>query len=292
MTKDQILNDVLEYWKEQREQIISKSKEVMKGDLQTLKGTHRELIIEDFFRKFFPKRFDYGNGYIIDSELNKSNQSDVVIYDAENHPIIPLRNYNYFFAESVNFVFEIKSYHNKEELEKVIEGTKKINQLKPHLKPNFDLYKKSIETRFLNIEKRLIYHTNSMDDPTEFSKSVLNTDELIPLAFPNPILTGAIFLKTQKKFDLEEALNEQGIQSIHKEWPNLMVWLEEGIVCLKYLGRITIFEPKEYCLFLVFIITISLLQELIGDTERKDIYPIYTWGQKFKPIHSRSYDWK
>ena len=51
-------------------------------------GMYREKICIDLLRNVVPMRLDFGTGFIIDSKGNVSHQCDIVIYDANNTPLI------------------------------------------------------------------------------------------------------------------------------------------------------------------------------------------------------------
>ena len=47
----------------------------------SLKGQDREIFIQNFLTKSFPKKFVIETGEIIDSKDKKSKQADIVMYD-------------------------------------------------------------------------------------------------------------------------------------------------------------------------------------------------------------------
>lgn len=45
-------------------------------------GRNKEDILVEFLRNYLPKRYSIGTGFIFDSEKGRSNQTDIIIYDA------------------------------------------------------------------------------------------------------------------------------------------------------------------------------------------------------------------
>ncbi len=44
-------------------------------------GLPRENALQQFFRPYFPDRYGFGSGYLVDADESVSNQSDWIIYD-------------------------------------------------------------------------------------------------------------------------------------------------------------------------------------------------------------------
>ena len=79
-----------------------------------LKGTEVEQILAEFLRKYLPKRFDVGSGYIIDLNEGLSRQTDVIIYDAHNCPVLRASETSGIYpVDNVAAVIEVKSMLNK-----------------------------------------------------------------------------------------------------------------------------------------------------------------------------------
>lgn len=77
-------------------------------------GTYREEICRNLLLNFIPGYLDIGNGFVMSSEGFISNQSDIIIFDKENAPLIRNLNYQRFFSiENIAAVGEIKSKLSK-----------------------------------------------------------------------------------------------------------------------------------------------------------------------------------
>jgi hypothetical protein len=76
-------------------------------------GLPLENALKGFFRSYFPGRYEFGAGYLVDSSSAVSNQCDWIIYDAINFsPLIAkasaIDNVEFFPNDSVFAVVEVK----------------------------------------------------------------------------------------------------------------------------------------------------------------------------------------
>ncbi|MCK5043974.1 hypothetical protein KAR52_03175 [Candidatus Pacearchaeota archaeon] len=94
----------------------------------SLKGQDREIFIQNFLTKSFPKKFVIETGEIIDSKDKKSKQADIVMYD-EFMPVLNYGSSNHFLSGGVLSHIEIKSVLNSTELTKALNITKSIKNL-------------------------------------------------------------------------------------------------------------------------------------------------------------------
>ena len=109
-------------------------------------GTYREKICIDLLRSVVPMRLDFGTGFIVDSLGNVSHQCDIIIYDAQNTPLIENNDKQRFFpVETVVGVGEIKSELSKS---KLIEALRKLSNVK--------MMRKNIEK-----SRSMIYEANN-----------------------------------------------------------------------------------------------------------------------------------
>lgn len=63
--------------------------------------------------EILPQRFSIGRGMIYGFS-ERSNEADIVVWDALNYPSLPMRGHNFFFAESVRSVIEVKTSWSSE----------------------------------------------------------------------------------------------------------------------------------------------------------------------------------
>ena len=91
-------------------------------------GAEVEIILRDFLNDHLPKRFAADTGCVIDDESNISMQTDIIIYDALNSPIIRKGKRVLILPnDNVASVIEVKSKLNKDELK---DAAKKIASAK------------------------------------------------------------------------------------------------------------------------------------------------------------------
>lgn len=93
-------------------------------------GRAREQIITDYFRAILPKSVKIGTGFVIDARGGVSKQIDVLIFRDDYHPVITVGNVNYFMAESVVAVIEVKaSINSNKTLNQALENIKSVKCL-------------------------------------------------------------------------------------------------------------------------------------------------------------------
>ena len=93
------------------------------------KGTSVEDSFRTFLREYLPSRLKIGNGEIIDSNGQRSGQTDVVII-SEDHPFLLTPNSpNLFFVEGVCAVAEVKTKLTSSGLTNAIENSCKFKKL-------------------------------------------------------------------------------------------------------------------------------------------------------------------
>lgn len=51
-------------------------------------GEQRERVVMECLEPILPKRFQFGRGEVMDAGGHRSNEADVVIWDAQNYPSI------------------------------------------------------------------------------------------------------------------------------------------------------------------------------------------------------------
>ncbi|MCI1265110.1 MAG: hypothetical protein LKG19_00965 [Saprospiraceae bacterium] len=98
-------------------------------------GIPLENVLKSFFEQYFPNRYKFGSGYLVDINENVSNQCDWIIYDPQYYaPLIGKANsqdsIEYYPFDSVYSVIEVKRTLNKESFEKAIKQIKKTQRLR------------------------------------------------------------------------------------------------------------------------------------------------------------------
>ena len=96
-------------------------------------GAYREKLVRGFLRAMVPNKLEISQGFLISRNERTSKQTDIVIYDRNNSPLIEDQLNNRFFpVESVVGIGEVKSIiYSKEDLKKILKtlaGNKYINR--------------------------------------------------------------------------------------------------------------------------------------------------------------------
>lgn len=95
-----------------------------------LKGRARETVLGKFLREYLPKSFGIGHGEILSFDGKRSDEMDIVIYDAVSCPILYCEDEVQIFpAEAVYAVIQVKSHLNTKELEKSLENITSAKEL-------------------------------------------------------------------------------------------------------------------------------------------------------------------
>ena len=94
------------------------------------KGDNTEANWIEWFRAYLPKRYKVDKAIIIDSTGKKSQQIDMVIYDAQySYLVFHQGDTKLIPAESVYAVFKVKQELNKEYIEYAGEKAKSVRSL-------------------------------------------------------------------------------------------------------------------------------------------------------------------
>jgi len=104
-------------------------------DHSLLKGQHREqIVVEQYLKKYLPRKYGISSGIVIDSYGNQSKQQDIIIYDKFNTMHLSGENRDddeqlYIPIENVFAVIEVKSNLTNEEVADVVEKFESVNRL-------------------------------------------------------------------------------------------------------------------------------------------------------------------
>ena len=94
------------------------------------KGTNTETILREFLRSYLPRRYGVGHGEVVDSQKNRSTQTDIVIVTDEHPFTFTADEPGLFFVEGVFALAEVKSVLTSQELDKTIVNALKFRDLK------------------------------------------------------------------------------------------------------------------------------------------------------------------
>jgi hypothetical protein len=252
MTRDNLSLDLSTYFRSKSKQLLAASEEAI-VEHGTLQGSHREAVLQIYLNELLPKRFETSKGIVYDL-ADRSKEADIVIWDAQNYPQIPLKNHSAFFAESVKAVVEVKSRWSEKNLNDIKDQCNCVRNLIRIWQPN-------LVERVGSIEAQL--------------DAIYNNEPPIDVVFSRPhIAIIGIVLKGGKT--IEKYLTEEAVNHADFIWPDLLILLEAGIVVVKNYepvdfvktyGYIEIIDADEDAL-LYFTATLNaLLTERIGQIE-------------------------
>lgn len=119
--------DIVERFAHVEETLLSQFREAGFVQHQGDKGENREEILREFLTKHLPKRYGVAKGEIITREGTHSHSADIIIYDADNAPLLYSGKTAVIPIESVYGIIEVKSTLSKAEL---VATTRKVEAFK------------------------------------------------------------------------------------------------------------------------------------------------------------------
>ncbi len=102
-------------------------------------GAEAELILKDFLKDHFPRRFDIESGLVVGQDGTVSSQTDLIIFDSLNSPVYRKGKRLYILPrDNVAAVIEVKSKINKGELSDAAEKIASVKRIKASPITNVD----------------------------------------------------------------------------------------------------------------------------------------------------------
>jgi len=94
-------------------------------------GTGRENVLKSILTKYIPKRYAIDSGFVIDALNGKSEQMDIVIYEANYTPVFEIVEGNRFFpCETVVAVGQVRTtIGSRKALKKCLNNIKSVKEL-------------------------------------------------------------------------------------------------------------------------------------------------------------------
>jgi hypothetical protein len=214
-----------------------------------LTGSHREQIQRIYLREILPKRFEVGRGMVYGKE-HRSHEADIVVWDADHYPSLPLSEHALYFAESVRIVVESKSRWSAEECRDVLKKTQAIRGL--HRAADLSLAD-DVSMIWSHIER--IEHGSSGGD--------------VPVIIRPPIGTACLFLEGGSNASMAQEAKNLG-DSLDECWPDILLALETGTLAVKNYdipglpkktGRLDVSDLGDDALFAFTCAMLSLLAD-------------------------------
>lgn len=182
------------------------------GDHPGLTGGHREEIYRIYLREILPKRYEVGRGMVY-GPFHRSKEADIVVWDSQNYPSLPLSEHSFFFAESVRAVIECKSTWSSANFGDVLSKCRAVKNIVP-MSSGLTLADElaSIRTQLVSLA------TGTANDGMLISR--------------HHIGTAAIFLNGGTSFSLKET-DSNILEDADESWPDVMLLLEPGFLVVK-----------------------------------------------------------
>jgi len=94
-------------------------------------GTGRENVVKEILTKYIPKRYAVDSGFVIDALGNKSEQIDIVIYEAAYTTVFEVVEGKRFFpCETVAAVGQVRTnIGSREEMQECLQNIKSVKKL-------------------------------------------------------------------------------------------------------------------------------------------------------------------
>lgn len=241
-------------------------------------GSHREELQRIYLNEILPKRYSVSRGMVY-GEFHRSYEADIVIWDSQNYPSLPLSDHSFFFAESVRLVLECKSTWSTIEFKDVLRKCEAAKSIFPR----FSL---TLERRVENLEQEVF----SIVSGNEHSGAIIA---------PHHIATAAVFLSGGTKFSIEE-LNDADLDWIDDCWPDLTLFLEAGKVMMKRYeviegafmggkGSLELYDVSDDSLLLFTVALIRLISDRSAGIEGEISFESYLHDFSIEVSHKREF---
>jgi hypothetical protein len=204
---------VVHYFRAKSRQLLATS-ELAVAEHRGLSGSHREELQRIYLREVIPRRYDVGRGMVY-GLFGRSREADIVIWDSQNYPSLPLSDHSFYFAESVRVVIESKSRWSKQDWSDVRDKTRELRSIvlnySPSLRDEIDMLQQDIQA-LQNGEGR---HHGA-------------------IIVQHKIGTAAVFIEGGSDFlkhpeEIASEIEEQADDS----WPDATLFLREGVLIFK-----------------------------------------------------------
>lgn len=206
-----MLAGLRDYFRHKRDELLARSKQTVARH-SGLRGNLREHVVKSYLSEIVPRRFSIGKGQII-APVHHSQEMDVVIWDDYSYPRIPQAELeNVFFAESVRATVEVKSVWEWGELTDILKKAKSVRDIICHNGPSHDDVLDWVICRIRSLEAG------------EPAREVLSVRHHIG--------TAAFIARGGHQFCLSDSRMPE-IESIDDQWPDVMVFLEPGLIVTK-----------------------------------------------------------
>ena len=201
---------IREFFKNKTKQLIAVSDQAI-VEHSSLKGTHRENIIDIYLNEILPKRFGVGKGMVY-GLVHKSKEADLLIWDEQNYPELRMLGHSMFFAESAKAIIEVKTRWSTEEFNDIKEKSFTSKHMYRSHKPNIIDHLQMMENNLYAMQENKTFEGT--------------------LSSPNHILFSGLVFYGGEQFSIKN-LTEKEINEIDDYWPDILVFLNAGKILSK-----------------------------------------------------------
>jgi hypothetical protein len=201
---------IREFFKNKSKQLLAVSEQAI-VEHSSLKGTHRENIIDIYLKEILPKRFGIGKGMVY-GVAHRSKEADLLIWDEQNYPELRMLGHSLFFTESAKAIIEVKTRWSMDEFNDIKEKSFTSKHMFRQHKPNIINHLQMIDNRFYALQENKTYEGM--------------------ISSPNHILfSGFVFLGGEQ-FSIKK-LTKKELTKIDDYWPDILVFLNAGKILSK-----------------------------------------------------------
>lgn len=140
-------------------------------------GKYREYIVKRILSKIVPSKYEITNGFVIDSENNKSDEMDIIIYDKSYVPPFFDETYTVVPIEAVIAVIQVKTTLTWDELKSSIDNLNSIDKLKAKIGGKIISANEGRiidEKRFVAPYKIIVSYKSNITKDHDFSEEMKN----------------------------------------------------------------------------------------------------------------------
>lgn len=151
-------------------------------------GIYREKLISRFLAPFLPKNYSINSGFVVNNLDEISTQCDLIVYHRDTTPLISdYNNQEFYTAETVVAIGEIKSILNKNDFKKALNKLARCKMIrdkivspsiyKQHLKSEYNPKKNQFDTiiSFLICEKLNFDISNLVNEISTFYENDIDS---------------------------------------------------------------------------------------------------------------------
>lgn len=226
-----------------------------------LRGSHREQIYRTYLKDLLPRRYSVGRGMVY-GQFHRSREADIVVWDSQAYPSLPLRDHSFFFAESVRAVLECKSNWSATQFADVLDKSKAVRDIVLHKEP-------SLADELAQIQLDLV-------------SLKLGRPHQGLLISGHHIGTTALFLKGGKRQRPDQLI--KSCPDLDDSWPDVLLLLEPGLLALKVYpdetgiyGSIMFFRYGEHSLLAFSSALLKLLDDRVVHSESRFYLDVYAY---------------